>query len=144
MRTEPTPAESVAIMIEALRLAKSVPHFEAQAGASQLAHALEKISQVAALAAWLRERGPQHVAVLLEGPEPGRYGLTHADLALDADGWPVIEWDLTGGGSCTSREEALRLARAPVIPDVPAGDGMRLAGYDCAELLNALSRGGLT
>jgi hypothetical protein len=131
-------------MTEALRLAKSVPHFEAQAGASQLVHALSKIKQVEALAAWLREHGARRVAVLLEGPEPGRYGLTHADLELDAGGWPVLTWDPRGGGSCKSREEALRLARAPAVPDVPAASGQRLAGYDCGEILAALTRGGLT
>lgn len=144
MRTEPTPAEAVATMTEALRLAKSVPHAEAQAAASQLAHAIEKVTQVEALAGWLRGHGAQHVAVLLEGPEPRQWGLTYADLALDDAGWPVIVWDPEGGGTCTSREQALRLARAPVVPDVPAGDGQRLAGYDCGALLEALQRGGLT
>ncbi len=144
MNTEPTPAGAVATMAEALRLVASVPHFEAQAGASQLRAAHERISQVESLAAWLRDHGEQHVAVLLEGPEPGRWGLTHANLALDSSGWPVITWDPDGGGSCVSREEALRLARAPVVPDIPAADGQRLAGYDCGAVLEALKRGGLT
>ncbi len=145
MNTEPTPAEAVVTMTEALRMVESVPHAEAQAGASQLAYALSKIKQVEALAAWLREHsGHERVAVLLEGPEPARWGLCPADLALDFAGWPVIQWDQAGGGSCKSREEALHLARAPVVPDVPAGDGQRLAGYDCGALLEALQRGGLT
>lgn len=144
MNAEPTPSESLVAMAEALRLVGCVPHFEAQAGASQLSHALEKIKQVESLAAWLREHGAQRVAVLLEGPESGRWGLCHADLELDASGWPVIKWDRAGGGSCTSREEALRFARAPVVPDIPAADGQRLAGYDCAAILEALTGGGLT
>ncbi len=142
--TEPTPSDSLVAMEEALRLVESVPHCEAQAGASQLRDAHERISQVESLAAWLRDHGEQHVAVLLEGPERGRWGLTHANLALDSSGWPVITWDPDGGGGCASRKEALRLARAPVVPDIPAADGQRLAGFDCASLVEALKRGGLT
>ena len=143
--TEPTPSDSLVAMAEALRLVASVPHREAQAGASQLSRALEKIQQVEFLAAWVRGHGGhQRVAVLLSGPEPGRWGLCHADLELDASGWPVITWDRAGGGSCASHEEALRLAAAPVVPDIPADGGQRLAGYDCAAILEALTGGGLT
>ena len=101
---------------------------------------LKRLPVPVALLAMTMRGTHERIAVLVPRAG-GRVTLCHAEVVLDAEAWPVICWDETGGGWCRDMHDAVRRAEAPpaIVPGEYA-DGERVREADCIEIRAALAR----